>query len=112
MLTPCRMSKAAVLGACAQQMAVLQIVAQNQGQTDLETRHQFSRMLLGMADMPAVLVHLADRLQVRPDMSVPHDHQSAAIQPHISSHHMLHACPPQVELGPNAPNAIGKPAGS
>ena len=47
-------------------LRVVQIVNQNRGQTDEATRQQFSRMLLGMADIPALLVHLADRLQVLP----------------------------------------------
>ena len=60
-----------------------QIVAQNQGQTNKETRHQFSRMLLGMADMPAVLVHLADRLQVRALHSTPDsDYRPAELHRH------------------------------
>ena len=42
-----------------------QTVNQDRGKADEATRQQLSRMLLGMADIPALLVHLADRLQVR-----------------------------------------------
>ena len=89
------------------QLGALQIVAQNQGQTQAETRHQFSRMLLGMADMPAVLVHLADRLQVSAascTCSTPSMHGCAAVRGHDETLHVH--CPVTAMTGSCSQHAL------